>query len=375
MGERFGLRYHHKTFELLGRPPRFGTVIPIWLDILERRIGRPLPASVREWYSIIDGADILGEFSNSDHPVALEDLGRPRPVRGYGEIDPVADGLLLILIENQSCCYWLVGLEGDDPPVYIAERLTSDPATWQRSAERFSDFTLAKVWAFGKTWQGRAGSFFTLDRTLSRFDVAFLRAAFVEEGPRTGLWAGSKDHLFRTGDGFVWVEDFPIQSQWHIGSDTPEGLETAVRTVWGSGTLLAREPGATGGESEEQAEELLERLHGETPLPRLRAEEPPLSPPDLDFLIEHFTESKRVAGEDGVSAHIFDGPGCRIRIASDAWDRDGGESVWVLEADGEEELMRLARRVWNCGRLRETLDSAHPVGRRVLELLRHPDPF
>jgi len=53
------LQYHARTFDLLGTQPGVSPSALELLDQLEKRISRPLPASVREWYQLSGACEIL----------------------------------------------------------------------------------------------------------------------------------------------------------------------------------------------------------------------------------------------------------------------------------------------------------------------------
>jgi hypothetical protein len=61
----------------LGVEPRLLPPSLEMLDQVEKRIGRVLPASVREWYELDGAIQLLLEFSNGDPPLDSADFGRP----------------------------------------------------------------------------------------------------------------------------------------------------------------------------------------------------------------------------------------------------------------------------------------------------------
>src|SRR4051794_22666822 len=87
---------------------------------IEKRIKRRLPPAVREWISYCGD---LGYCSGQDHPIPLDELGEPRWLTRDTRYDAVADGYLVLMVENQGCCKWAVRLDGEDPPVVQAGRL------------------------------------------------------------------------------------------------------------------------------------------------------------------------------------------------------------------------------------------------------------
>ena len=71
------LTYHSRTFELLGAEPRVSAAALEMLEQVDKRIGRVLPASVREWYELDGARQLLLRFSNDDPPLHISDFGKP----------------------------------------------------------------------------------------------------------------------------------------------------------------------------------------------------------------------------------------------------------------------------------------------------------
>lgn len=104
-------------------PLRDGDGVPAAeLDAVERRLGVPLPAAMREAY---------GLFGRRADLTANQDRF------GIGELG-LDDGMLVFRVENQSCTSWAVpagALSEEDPPVYFLDPLTDD---WRPHLDRFS---------------------------------------------------------------------------------------------------------------------------------------------------------------------------------------------------------------------------------------------
>lgn len=96
------LRYHQAAYVLLGQSPTVSQDAIILLEQQEKALGRELPASVREWYSLDGAVDILAEYSNQDHPISLSSLG---DLSGRISQEALAQNLLLVMHDNQSVCH------------------------------------------------------------------------------------------------------------------------------------------------------------------------------------------------------------------------------------------------------------------------------
>jgi hypothetical protein len=96
----------------------------------------------------------------------------------------------------------------------------------------------------------------------------------------------------------------------------------------------------------------------------------PLAAPYLDFLIENWSEDSRRKMAGGVMQYRFRASHGSLCVTTDAPGEEGGVSAWWLHADAEEELYRLAKQVWWCCDLRDTLRAWTEIAQTVLERLR-----
>src|SRR5262245_65073844 len=103
------MRFHAKTIGLMKKPPSRGNEQSIVLA--ERRLGIRLPESVREWYSEIDGRNVLSKYSNDDWALDPSEFAR---------VEVCGKELVKFLVENQDVCWWGFELNGsDDLPVQV----------------------------------------------------------------------------------------------------------------------------------------------------------------------------------------------------------------------------------------------------------------
>lgn len=137
------MSFHLNTLELLGVAPTISQSAIAELNDAECRIGRKLPASIREWYSLDGACSLLRQFSNEDSPVDVREFGRPRnDTLGGGPHDLLARDLVPFRYENQAVCVWAFVLDGsDDPPVLVD--FDTQFKTWTRCAGTFSEHLYA----------------------------------------------------------------------------------------------------------------------------------------------------------------------------------------------------------------------------------------
>jgi hypothetical protein len=221
--------FHERSLRLLPKVPEISEAAVAKVADVEARIGRPLPAAVRDWYVREDACDILRTYSNEDPPVALEDLGRPIPASNGNPRNLAADGLLYIRTENQGVCAWAVLLDDrDDPEVAVSY---DDLNEWQPQADTFSDYVFSGIWDWGlalrSDWLIQAQNGPLSEKALDR-----LRQHF-RETVRTYGWPGDNQYRFE-GDGLrllLWSVAGG-QTDWWLAADDELRLAEAARKIW-----------------------------------------------------------------------------------------------------------------------------------------------
>ena len=138
------MRYHAKTIDLVSEPVPAGNEQSVILA--ERRLGVRLPESVREWYSEVDGRNLLSKYSNNDWALNPDEFKR---------VELCGKELVTFLVENQGVCWWGFELNGsDDPPVHV--NLDPPPDNLFQYAATFSEFTYVRVFDFDGWYEAAA---------------------------------------------------------------------------------------------------------------------------------------------------------------------------------------------------------------------------
>ena len=208
---------------------------------LERRIGRSLPGIFRQLLSLANGEGLLGRFSRCDDPIPFRDLGRIRPVH-WGFYDPIEQGILPFMIENQGVCTWALPLDqGDDPPVLIEVDSHGTPE-WDRLADSFSLWLECQVWDFAAEPKAAFGA---QAPGLEAADLAMLRRSFTE-GHTTYAWPGDHNYRFSNARSkpLLWSQE-GAACDWFIspqpGASVQEvldelaGISGLVEAIYGLG--------------------------------------------------------------------------------------------------------------------------------------------
>jgi hypothetical protein len=224
------LRYHARTLQLLGVAPRISPTAVEELDRVERRIGRSLSASVREWYSQEGACQLLRRYSNDDRPLEIAEFGVPRTdTHGGGPHDLLSRNLRVFRYENQSVCVWAVLLDGsDDPPVVLD--FDSQFKTWTPCATTFSGHWYAWMWDYALVLsQGLLIQ--AQNQPLSETALEFLGRYFAA-GPKTFGWPGHTQHRFSSADERILIWSSDGQADWWLSADREESLRRWVGMVW-----------------------------------------------------------------------------------------------------------------------------------------------
>jgi hypothetical protein len=249
------LRFHQATMDLLGQVPAFSDVSRALLARQAQRCGLSFPAAMREWYAIEDAVALLGQYSNQDSAVPLEQLGEELAKAGSfagerSESSPV----VVIQEENQGNCRWGVLLDGSEDPPVLAETSTGDgdpvpPKVWQFYSEHFSTFVYTRVWDWSAPcWDRDACHLEARDQPLTPADLAYLQQQFTE-APRTYGWPATTIYRFAGDDVrlLIWDRDDPVtdahpnrlqHAYWMLWATGPATLTRLVEQVQGCGTLL-----------------------------------------------------------------------------------------------------------------------------------------
>jgi hypothetical protein len=214
--------FHAATFELLDLTPVLSPSAVAELDRVEKRIGRKLPASVREWYSIDGACRIMREYSNDDPPIPVNELGSPRrDTRGGGPVDLISRNLVPFRYENQAVCIWAFRIDGtDDPPVEVD--LNTYFRTWTPCGVSFSQHLYASTWDFACVLT-RELLVQAQNRPLTTSALGHLQSHFTS-GPTTFGWPGHTQYRFNHNDKriLIWASD--RQADWWLSADNEESL-------------------------------------------------------------------------------------------------------------------------------------------------------
>jgi hypothetical protein len=364
--------YHKATYELLGARPDPNPEREHLLDEVERQRGFRLPASMREWYSRMGDAALMG-FA-PDHPVRLSELGQAR--HGY---DGLADNLLLILCENQACCWWAVRLNSSpDPPVVNLQRFVNGWREAYLVTDSFSAFVLARIWAQDMAAGGTAGALGSGGGPPLTPEILALLRANCREGPRTRDWPSGLHQHFEYQKGFIWVAG-KGHADWFIGSPWRSGLVAAARLLW---HMISPEWYEEPGHQVHQEIEShpppypgpgWENVFGEDLATRFgnglwlhSPSDKALPPPAVDFLTDHFDHQERRTF-DNLTAYRFFSPSSRVYVVTEPHGGEEAKASWWLHADTTEDLEWLAHTVCRWGKLRQSLETRSPAARSALE--------
>ncbi|MFI9825725.1 hypothetical protein ACIHFC_35730 [Streptomyces sp. NPDC052013] len=148
--------FHSEALGLLGVVPAPDPAAVNHLDKFECQRGVTLPASVREWYSLLGvqdrpefrhqestwGPDDFGEYNWGDDPEGEAWLNEEGPL-----FDPIEKRSLLPVLLGDR--YWAVRLDdGDDPSVVTAWDAFSSTVDWEPGAASFSEFVYTRIWDY-----------------------------------------------------------------------------------------------------------------------------------------------------------------------------------------------------------------------------------
>lgn len=222
-------RFHEKTLDLLPSRPAVTRFALDAVDALESRLGRPLPASVREWYSHTDAAGTLERYSNQNPTVPLSESGLPTHQERDGR-DLGAEGLLVFRYENQGVCTWAVRLdESDDPPVVVSYDCALQ--TWHQSADTFTDYVYTCVWDCTLVLTDDELVIQAQNDPVSETTLQSLRRLFAA-GVTTHGWPWHTQYRFERGDQYLLIWAGEGQADWFLSADSERSISEALESIW-----------------------------------------------------------------------------------------------------------------------------------------------
>jgi hypothetical protein len=239
------LRYHQATLDLLQAAPLVSPTAVEAINHLQNRLRVPLPASVREWYSLRAATAWLAEYSNDDYPIPVEQFTAVESSREGRSADKQARAqpeLMPILHENQYVWMWALQLTGtEDPPVVVALQ-QSGPWThwhWEPYADTFSTFVYTRVWDYQGLFSGHA---LWGDTRCTAEELRFLQAHFIEE-PHTVTYPTQITYRFAQGSERVllWYDEAG-RTSWTLSAASEDALEHLLDTIGSCGALAEGVP-------------------------------------------------------------------------------------------------------------------------------------
>ena len=215
------MKYHSAALGLIGKPVACGSEHNV--SVAEQHLDLSLPASVREWYTAVEGQAILAKYSNEDTALAPNE---------FKIIEVCGRRLVQFLIENQGVCWWGFELNGsDDPPVYVD--FDPPPDKLFLYANTFSEFTYLRVFDFDGWWDADR---FALE---TRPPLTEPARRWLDENqkakPRSSGWPGVGTLRYASPLGRIVIWESEGQADWILSCPSAPSLQQLkeqVSAVW-----------------------------------------------------------------------------------------------------------------------------------------------
>jgi hypothetical protein len=242
MAERIKLRYHEATFRLLGEEPVLSPTAVGEIEAAERRCGRRLPLSVREWYSL-EGVDTrLHEPVHRRRNVFCSVRQVLRWFEAWPQPHSWEEQYVLVRTEDISHAFLPDG--SDDPPIYVDH----DDGVWQFSQAHFTEFVFGwalykktRPYVLTKSEDARI-CLQAADSSFGPMELDFLKENY-DEGPVCACHPNPRFHCFFSTDTWIHVsaslQPYTLEPfwSWQIIAASEEALYQAARKVWPCSTL------------------------------------------------------------------------------------------------------------------------------------------
>lgn len=258
------LRYHREIFNLARQVPTLQEVSDLFEQI-ENAYHLQLPPSVREWYSLVEGTEILAQYSNADHPLRLQEMLEDAPEwhqqqwHEMGERTPTDAPTLPFLWENQEVFVACLLIDGSDNPPVIA---WDDDFEWKPWNDHFSEFLLEWIWNYldyGQMPEMLTGPNLRAERVpLTSAALDLLKEHFVAEAP---IYSPSILHTWVREDQLIRIWNRGDAAHWWLFADSKASLAELVHLLQPLGTLTE----ALSANKYSIGAEVLQELRPESP--------------------------------------------------------------------------------------------------------------
>lgn len=213
------LTYHKKAFELIGHHPEL--IRHDFLGEFSVKSGLEMPKAVKEFYSIRDAVELLGNYSNCDQALSPDKFD----VTTIGGKPAIA-----FLVENQGCCTWAFQLDAtDDPPVWVDEGAARESPKWSATTATFSRFVFLRFFDFqyfAETLE-TADEYWFETKPITQEALSRLRTWFQQEDS-TYDWPSATKHRFWRNDQRILIFAMPDYSEWQFFAATKASQETLL---------------------------------------------------------------------------------------------------------------------------------------------------
>jgi len=311
--------YFQNVFDLLDYEPPVSPAALAAIEETEGRIGRRLPAALRDWYSregVVEIGPPVGHWQTSESQpwfplpgpivhlpaswtqylwynfVGNSESSYSTPdsltavlaqIDGRVSLKGAEARFVRFLVESYDQSGWVIERTGpDDPPVWRCDG-QPDPAAWARVADHFSWFV-------------------------------FVTIAHGYRCDTTPIACHPED---------LYIDKPPTLP--------PAPPKPYVNALW------------------------------------LRAPEEPFSAPVIRCLIDRLGEPERIERTAAVTTHTFHPEGGTVRVTADTPTHAGPLSAWWVHAETADRLEDLARRLLPLGTLSQTLTAEGKSSKAVLE--------
>jgi len=230
------VKFHRKTLDMLHISPPHSTAATASLNQLEHHQNLQLPASVREWYSLMGCMEIMRELSLMHTPVDIVNYSDDLSHR-YAATPPYLR-MLPVMFENQGVWHLAVVLDaGDDPPVYLGYQ-DQDAFEWHLHAEHFSEFVYAWAWdyvSYERDYIMNTSAYMT-DADIARIHAAFQPQATTYVG--NAYFVCERIERYVNGEQKIALMIGPEGTDIWFSAETAASLEALLRGPWSPSNKL-----------------------------------------------------------------------------------------------------------------------------------------
>lgn len=229
------LQYHQHIFDLVGIEPEIDTTRLTELETIEHKYNIELPASVKEWFSIVNLPIVLQDYSSFSWQATLKTFGKQDRVTGLLARNNKYVGqrkIIPMLRERNGDWLWLLNLQETNYDPKIVLQVKEFPDMLLSHPHRFVKQAFLNVWDFLVTSRQFKGFYLKSESPPVKPDTfVFLRSYFNEISTTFMLVINETTCRLQKRERFIRIVEDGFSAQWMFYAKNEQALERMLAII------------------------------------------------------------------------------------------------------------------------------------------------